>query len=1393
MNEKEKTSSNSQAPRGATLGPLLRWHLRMGTRPRGRLGRLERAWTAKSFADATGVHDKSVRNWLRDETVPADLETIETALFGDASGRYSEEYLDACTELRNAHERTRLLLRGGLTGDTLPYVRECSVELERYLEAVSRYAGSTYRSLRLADLPFNDFYVPQRGRSSHNRTTESLFETIRKVFETKQKHIVVEGPPGSGKSTLLRAIAVNAWSNPRQIGLDQPYIVLPVRLRALSEVASISREERILQAIERAGDIEIRGTRPQAGFLEVWPLQSGSPILLLLDGFDEVEPERRSEAVAWLEQLKSDGVPFVLASRPTQELREFDDNADRIEILPLSVEERIELITKWVGSAAQDFMAAYTKLSAGELAGTPMLLTIAASIFKKNGALPGNRSELYKVFVKDSWTEGLRRGGKDELETALRDDADVVIPLALEAIAHEMTSNRSETSLMDFVSDQARLCKAVADMLEKEFELSPKAAARRAPKLLGVVGTRAGVFVSDGSQCEWLHPTFREYLTGAYFVHSSDAGEMRKAIARCTDPAWTQVVLFAVGLLVEERSIIDELKAIAHAKPPGSLIVAADAFRVDRSRNAAFGDDLVSMLCDAVISNARGNVCERYLTSGSERDALKDALKQFMGQERHTHTFNRFETALIDEAIAYGSRQSSAIEDLAEMGLLDPLEQLSQESKASASVRVGAVCQLFEVSSKRGIEAFIKMARDARNSRTLWQELSKSIGMLANAKIILAMCEADAFPDHQFGSVLDALPEATKPDVLDALVAGKGLNDWHKVQFTARFSHDWNELMALLSNTQPGTAVEQVCIATLASLGGEDRLLEVVLDDSKARITRQRALRALAGAEDQLARAFRDQVQPHSIRRRAAEGLYKLSNSQHFAELRAYFSSLRIAHRRHIVFRLAVLSYLLDLYGPAATLFETYHQKGDGTNASFRIYGHCLQKLDREGQAVEAYSRAIEIGADDIFAYCQRAVLKNQQGDAMGAAEDVRHVGVYRSPIWFRAVAADLLLAGGDYEQATQWLDWEIRQETQNLFEALLKRGIVAFRQGAFADAKVCFGRANDVRDSAESGVEQSCNLGLDTAITLRAIGLIDDAIDAFEWVRENGLDDGFVSGLLVEALIEAGRFAEAQAIYDEDATTDVSDPYSTYLNGLLRASIENDVGQLRAFAKAALEQLNSPAHYGSIFGISNRILFCFASGDDASALDAIPPLVARGDGDQLRNFTIPYLKSLQRFLPATSQIAQACNDLLLVAWPDGIQHGDPVPRVLKMIRRDKYPFPIYCQRGYIEGLHEDIRLGEQILGDDDGFGRAIVLWTVGQDDRVFGYCNFKKSRDDEYHFKFCDLTSTVVSRNLKIFVDEMQVRRLLFPEMFLLERFKEAAFEARLQVECAHVALPAI
>lgn len=165
-------------PLNQTFAALLSKHLRHGTRPKIS-SQLGRQWTAIEFGDATGVSDRQVRNWTNGSSRPAELETIELALFG----RDQKDYQTDRLELRAAHGRFRQ-------------------------NAASKN-----------DVPLFDSNLQNRV-PLHFKGREAELEQLLDWYSNENglaTAITLHGMPGVGKSTLAAALANKCRSKYRAI------------------------------------------------------------------------------------------------------------------------------------------------------------------------------------------------------------------------------------------------------------------------------------------------------------------------------------------------------------------------------------------------------------------------------------------------------------------------------------------------------------------------------------------------------------------------------------------------------------------------------------------------------------------------------------------------------------------------------------------------------------------------------------------------------------------------------------------------------------------------------------------------------------------------------------------------------------------------------------------------------------------------------------------------------------------------------------------------------------------------------------------------------------------------------------------------------------------------
>lgn len=341
----------------------------------------------------------------------------------------------------------------------------------------------------------------------------TLVDILRYASKSSaQSCVLLRGPAGAGKSTLIHHIAEHAYQRPYIVGLAQPYLPLIVRLEDLANVVGGSHEERLVNALRRAGDLPLMSNLP-AGFLEQWPRRENTRWLLLFDGLDEVPAEKRADILRWLHDLLmsfGDDHPLVVVtSRPAdKELsEELNPHSAAYDILPFDTDQQRDFANLWFSDTAADFLQKVERVLASSshkepLAMTPLLLTIAAAVYHRDGDLPeASWIELYGKFIDILFAEASRRRLAEELGPDVAD----VARSGLELIAQTMTEHPEQNTLGD-------LTKVITQHLREEFRWGNAKAEVRGAHFIEVITRRIGVLFIQGDICHWSHSSHREYL-----------------------------------------------------------------------------------------------------------------------------------------------------------------------------------------------------------------------------------------------------------------------------------------------------------------------------------------------------------------------------------------------------------------------------------------------------------------------------------------------------------------------------------------------------------------------------------------------------------------------------------------------------------------------------------------------------------------------------------------------------------------------------------------------------------------------------------------------------------------------------------------------------------------
>jgi hypothetical protein len=168
-----------------------------------------------------------------------------------------------------------------------------------YLDALDLYASNfpyitIYSSLSGKAKTLNEIFIdPVLCEYEDKSKGEVLFGgSLREATERiYSKHLFIRSQPGSGKSTMLRHITKHTWSNPTIVGLSHAFIPLTVRLQHLAVSEGISTEDRLRNALNKAGDLVAERSLPN-GFLKHWPETFNCSWIIMFDGLDEIPSDR---------------------------------------------------------------------------------------------------------------------------------------------------------------------------------------------------------------------------------------------------------------------------------------------------------------------------------------------------------------------------------------------------------------------------------------------------------------------------------------------------------------------------------------------------------------------------------------------------------------------------------------------------------------------------------------------------------------------------------------------------------------------------------------------------------------------------------------------------------------------------------------------------------------------------------------------------------------------------------------------------------------------------------------------------------------------------------------------------------------------------------------------
>ena len=327
----------------------------------------------------------------------------------------------------------------------------------------------------------------------------------------------------------------------------------------------------------------------------------------------EAENEKRVEDV----RVKRFIYTIIITSRPG-ELREYTNDVDRYEILPLTDFQRSELVSNWLSINA-DIELFWNELNGktyADMSRKPLMLSILCSIFSRYRLLPPQPKTIYKKAINlylEEWDaeRGFKRDTKySQLSTESKFEFLAAFAFY---VVHLTNSPRP-------FFDQ-RLCKIIYGHIHDRFDLP----AREATEVAADIETTSGVFRRAGyDKYEFVHKSLQEYLVGDYLSRLGDFDELSIMIENYPNELAIAIALSADPNLALKKTFRNRNRAF---NTPSSFAHAFLTRLIDEhpgfSRDSEVGGIVVYLL-SLINAETAVRILDRFCEKGSQRFSVKD-------------------------------------------------------------------------------------------------------------------------------------------------------------------------------------------------------------------------------------------------------------------------------------------------------------------------------------------------------------------------------------------------------------------------------------------------------------------------------------------------------------------------------------------------------------------------------------------------------------------------------------------------------------------------------------------------------------------------------------------------------------------------------------------------
>ena len=381
--------------------------------------------------------------------------------------------------------------------------------------------------------------------------------------------VLIEGEPGMGKTTYCQKLAFD-WASKECVEWDESFpridVLLLLRCRGIESTIWDAIEEQIL----------LKELKPEESEMFFQFLKENpSKLLLVLDGLDEVDPEKLEMFMNLIQRKLLPGCYIVLTSRHEagSKVRRYADTL--LEIVGFTTSDVECYIRKYFQHAQHLAEALISKVNFDEdlreLTKNPLNTLLLCVIFEDfDGILPNNRTKLY---------------------------VEIVLFVLRRYESKNGLSNRGEDLLLVYKKELMMLGETALDSLRKGelyFDDHKGDIKKNLLTKFGFLSIQSGG--SKRAPCDryaFFHKSFQEFFSG-YFLAFSVIGNIRKFHSVLTDERYMDELFHVVKFMIGIGAMLSEETAVSIVKSIASIVNdtggTSDKFR----SNLSFAHELIN-------------------------------------------------------------------------------------------------------------------------------------------------------------------------------------------------------------------------------------------------------------------------------------------------------------------------------------------------------------------------------------------------------------------------------------------------------------------------------------------------------------------------------------------------------------------------------------------------------------------------------------------------------------------------------------------------------------------------------------------------------------------------------------------------------------------------------